>query len=428
MRLCGRQSGQRQQKPPLLSVENSPLFTKKLSYFIPLRFIGDKSPFSYAFRADCIRNTDTTPNVAVIHQVTLSCILFWVESEMSPGDKYAALLDLFNRGEQLTYEQAAKQLDLSIRQVQRIIERMRVSGIPVQEKRQTVSEKSGLQSSSTGNRSVHHPLVFYLNEEDREVGVRISFTEKQVLALAVAAEAAKATFAPTPLGASLETAFAQLLDQLPAEVFSFEAEEVHTHWHFSSGSSVALDPEIFLEVARSIEKCQRIRIDYFTASKGGYWSYGRLIEPYGLAVRNGSWILVAYCREKKDMREFSLAGIAKLEKVEEFFIRPEDFELAAYFGDRFSAVGGSTTHHVRLLVKHDRAAYFYRKIYHHSQRIEQRFDDESIVVGYTVQGLKEIRSFVQSWGTGVIVLQPAELREIILQEARIITELYTEEK
>jgi hypothetical protein len=46
------------------------------------------------------------------------------------------------------------------------------------------------------------------------------------------------------------------------------------------------------------------------------------------------------------------------------------------------------------------------------------------VVSYDVAGLEEIRSFVQSWGVGVTVLEPKELVERIRGEAVEIGKRY----
>lgn len=325
-------------------------------------------------------------------------------------NNYDRLRTMLNQGAELSYGEACRRLGLrSVRQVQRLLAQLRDDGVPISESRGT--RRRG--------------KIFFIPPEAREHGMYVYLNEAQHFALAVAAEAARATFAPTPLGPPLQEAFRHLLASLPTEVFWFDTEDMQAHWHFSEGPSVSLDPAIFLGLTHAVEECRRIKIDYFTASKNR-WSYGRTIDPYGLAVRKGSWILVAYCREQRDMREFALAGIKRLEQTEEFFLRP-DFRLDTYFGSRFNAVGGGPRYTILLRVEADRAPYFDRKMYHHSQEVKRRHDDGRIDVQYTVEGLKEFRSFAQSWGTGVTVLEPAELREILRREAEEIAERYSEQ-
>lgn len=320
-----------------------------------------------------------------------------------PQNSCSRLLSLLRRGEQLSYEDARQELGLSMRHIQRLFKDLAEYGVPLRQK----SKK---------------PVVWYLAEADREIGVQLHLSEQELFALSVAAEAARVTLAPTPLGTHLNAGFKKLLDELPTEIFSFEPEELTTHWHFSEGSSVAFDADMFLRLTQAINNCQRVELDYYTASKN-QWSHNRPVEPYGLAVLRGSWILVGYCRTKRAMREFSLAGIAKLTETDKYFVRPDDFRLCTYFGNRFGAVGDKDTYTVRLLIEHDKVVFFERKQYHHTQKME-KLNDGRAMVCYTVEGLKEIRSFVQGWGTGVTVLAPPELVNILRQEAEEIVGRY----
>jgi predicted DNA-binding transcriptional regulator YafY len=125
------------------------------------------------------------------------------------------------------------------------------------------------------------------------------------------------------------------------------------------------------------------------------------------------------------MRDFSLAGISRLELEDDaFFIRPDDFDLDRYFAGRFSALAGDRVQTVRLRVVPERAEYFRRKQYHPTQAIEEIHADGSIVVAYSVLGLDEMRCFAQGWGVGVTVLEPEELVDIMRREAKELAERY----
>lgn len=324
------------------------------------------------------------------------------------------LLDLLNAGEELSLQEIMDHLGLgSARHVRRLLHSIRDEGFPLQAVWRGRVKK------------------FSLPERDRRLPVRmIPLTKEQVLALTVAAEASRAALVPTPLGGSLEGAFRALLKEISAHhLYSFDLDEEGGHWHFGSSNSVVLDPSIFGRLMTAIQECRRVRIDYLTASTGKY-SRGRLVEPYGMAVRNGSWLLVAYCRQKQAMRDFSLAGISSVEFCDrqgemEFFIRPDDFDLAGYFRPRFNALAGDSTYAVRMLVEPDRAEYFRRKSYHPTQKIEEEREDGRIVVSYSVAGLEEIRTFVQGWGVGLTVLAPDVLVQRLRSESEILTQRYS---
>jgi predicted DNA-binding transcriptional regulator YafY len=103
---------------------------------------------------------------------------------------------------------------------------------------------------------------------------------------------------------------------------------------------------------------------------------------------------------------------------------PEDFDPEIYLSGRFESLSGTDPHTVRLRVGPDQAPYFQSKAYHRTQLIEREEASGHLVVSYDVVGLKEIRSFVRSWGAGVEVLSPPELREEIKREAENVQAMY----
>ena len=316
------------------------------------------------------------------------------------------LHQLLNDGEALSLDELHTTLNVSERQARRLIARLRQSGIPVQERRDGRIKR------------------FYLEPEHRQAAVRgFEFDEEEMLALAVAAEAAKAELGSTPLEASLGRAFSKLLDELAPEAFTFEMEELPGHWHFGTPALSHIDPHVFKTLQQAINENRSVRIDYHTASTGGF-SRGRKIDPLQFARYRGSWLVIAYCHTRRDLRDFSLAGIERIEPSETFFSPPDGFDPDTYFRDRFGALAGGAVYEVRLLVEPDRAAYFKRKDYHRTQMIEEKRDDGRLVVSYEVAGLQEIRSFVQSWGVGVTVLEPPELVAMVAEEARVLAGRY----
>ncbi len=324
----------------------------------------------------------------------------------------ARLLDLFNDGHELSIQDIMVRVGIgSDRHVRRIIRSIEHDGIPLQV------------------RWVGRIKKFHIAEGDRRLPVHlVPMAEEQIFSLIVAAQASRAVLAPTPLGMPLEQAFDALLGTMSAHIYSFDSDAAAEHWLFGSPSAVDIDPTIFSRLARAIQECRRVRIDYLTASTG-IRSHDRLIEPYGMAVRNGSWLVIAYCRQKQAIRDFSLAGISRAEfclpdRDLEFFVRPDDFDLRDYFQPRFSALAGDTIYTVRMLVEPDRAAYFQRKTYHPTQVIEDVREDGRIVVAYTVSGLEEIRTFAQGWGVGVTVLEPDILVQRLRDEAGVLAARY----
>lgn len=324
-----------------------------------------------------------------------------------PTDAVRRLHALFNAGHSLTLEQLQDELGLSERQVRRILTRMREKhGIPVEEERHGRLKR------------------FFLPPEHRHVETRpgIDFAERELFALTVAAKAARSALSPTPLGPALQTAFDKLLDGMQGEVLSFEPEFEASHWHFESTAVSNIDPQIFEALTRAITESRTVRIDYYSASQRQHF-FGRLIDPYLIATRGSSWLLVAYCREQCRFVDFSLPAVTKVEPEAAFFER-KAFDAEAHFRDRFSALQGDDVYTIRLHVAPDKAPYFERKTYHPTQMIEERRADGAYLVSFEVSGLDEISAFIRSWGPGVTVLEPEELRSRIAGEALRVAEAH----
>lgn len=333
-----------------------------------------------------------------------------------PLNRKARLLALLNDGAELSLEDMARELSLtSIRQVRRLIGALQKEGVRIETRRIERIKHFAIAPNA-------RPVMIPTHD--------ITLLEEEALALAVAAEAATAALAPTPLHAPLERAVSRLMELLGPRVLSFESEETPLHWHFDTVVAAAIAPEIFRALMRAIGEMRSVRIDYLTASTGQQWE-GRKVDPYAIAVRGSSWLLVARCHIKREILDFSLPGISRVQPCDAaeegaYFLLPEKFDLTAHFRDRFNALSGREVHLVRLLAEPDRAAYFRRKLYHPTQQIEEEREDGRIVISYEVSGLEEIRSFVQSWGVGVTALEPGELVERLRHEAEELERRYGE--
>lgn len=333
----------------------------------------------------------------------------------SPMSRKERLLAMLYDGAEPSLAEIARQLSLaSQRQVRRLISALTSEGIRIETRRDGRIKRFWIPPEA---RPLHAPPH------------EITLAEEEALALAVAAEAASAALGPTPLAVPLRRAFDRLMERLGPHILTFESDQLPLRWHFDPVAAAAIDPSVFRTVMRAIAESRSIRIDYVTASTG-VANERRKIDPYAIAVRGSSWLVVAYCRTRRRVLDFALAGISRAEhcdptEEDAYFQPPESFDMEEHFRDRFSALAGGEVHVVRLLVEPDRAPYFRRKLYHPTQQIEEERADGRLVVSFEVAGLEEIRSFAQSWGTGITALEPRELVTLLAREAREVAGRYT---
>jgi len=318
------------------------------------------------------------------------------------------LYELFRKGHRLTQAQAAERLGVSKRQVRRVLDGLDDEDVPLREAWEDGEKVYALPESKQASEGPFSAL-----------------TEREALALLVAAEAARPTLRPTPLAEPLEAVGRRLAERMAPHVTSFEPEVQPRRWHFDAAAASTFDPAVFEVLQDAIEAKQSVRMNYVTASTGERHE-GRQIDPLLLAAAGSSWLVVAYCHKREDVLDFALAGIDRIEKTDNIFEPPQDFDPMLHFKGRFSALTGEKSHVVRLIAEPEAARYFQRKKYHPTQQITEREDEDRVEVSFEVDGLEEVRSFVQSWGTGVTVLAPDELVQMVAEDARRVAKRYNE--
>jgi predicted DNA-binding transcriptional regulator YafY len=323
-----------------------------------------------------------------------------------PRDNEAQLLAWLHEGRELTKADIAERLSCDERTAKRYVNRLCADGVPVAE-------------GKRGRRK-----TFYLPEGARRIGdgAPLRLTEDEAQALCVAALSAEALLRPTPLAAPLRAVHGRLARQLDPHVYTFEPESEEQRWHVGA-TSAPIDAEVFGALVRAVRAQRPVAIDYVTASRGGCRSTGRRIHPLTLGLKGGSWMCAAFCTRRQALRDFALAGIERAEVIEdETFARPADYDAKGHFAPRFSATTGPLTC-VRLLFDADVAAYARRKVYHPSQTTTER-DDGRLEVEMEVAGLKDVRSWVRSWGPQVVVLAPEALARQVAADARAMARRY----
>ncbi|MGG2027911.1 YafY family protein [Gottfriedia sp. S16(2024)] len=135
----------------------------------------------------------------------------------------------------------------------------------------------------------------------------------------------------------------------------------------------------------------------------------RTVAPYGLVLIQGSWMLVARCDLRQDIRHFRLSRMTKLIDLE------ERFELPAYFNLRDYTPPDDRHLQVRLQFNPDISDRVKESNYHYIEDMEEHQDGLYVVL--RVRQLEELLQWVLGWGAGVIVLEPESFRNRIREEA-----------
>ncbi len=290
-------------------------------------------------------------------------------------------------------------LGVTPRQVRALLARLRGSGVEVRERRR-------------GRRK-----VFWIDASP-PLDPGLSLTDDDRFILLLACRLAAEALEPTPL-ARRARLLGERLEAL-AEPDSFEPFLLGEQWSFGGQPVAELDAGVFETLHHAIRDGVEVLIDYRRAN--GAVRRQKRVEPYALALRGSTWLLVGRDVKSGHVPNFTVASITACAPTGRCATRPADFDVQAHFADSLSAFTGQEVEVVRLRVAPEAAASFRRKRYHRTQLIEQEGDE--LVVSFEVAGLDEIAAFVRSFGPRVEVLDPPALRARIAAEARATQMLY----
>ncbi|MBI2831679.1 MAG: transcriptional regulator [Chloroflexi bacterium] len=152
---------------------------------------------------------------------------------------------------------------------------------------------------------------------------------------------------------------------------------------------------------------------------------GRVIEPYFIepAAAGHSSYVIAYCRRAGEVRTFKIERIEDIQVTDETYTIPADFDANKYFGSAWGVVVEGEAKTIRLRFSPVVARIIEETVWHPSQVLERQ-KDGSVMMTLQVMDTVDLYSWILSWGDGVEVLEPAEIREELLHTAKSIVKVY----
>jgi predicted DNA-binding transcriptional regulator YafY len=96
---------------------------------------------------------------------------------------------------------------------------------------------------------------------------------------------------------------------------------------------------------------------------------------------------------------------------------PDDFDLKAYFGDAWAVFRGDKKYNIEIEFSKDAADLVTETVWHATQKLRWR-KDGFVRLCFRVDGLTEIVHWVLGWSGRAKVIQPPELRDLVVQHLR----------
>jgi len=139
------------------------------------------------------------------------------------------------------------------------------------------------------------------------------------------------------------------------------------------------------------------------------------LHPYRLCLVKQAWYLIARTDGNNAPRTYRVARVKTLRMLDANAQVPQDFDLKGYFGNAWAVYRGERTYDVEILFTKEAAATVTEGIWHHTQKVRKN-KDGSVTLTFQVDGLNEILRWVLGWGHRAKVIQPPELRDLIVAQ------------
>lgn len=151
------------------------------------------------------------------------------------------------------------------------------------------------------------------------------------------------------------------------------------------------------------------------------------LHPYRLCLVKSAWYLIGRMPQESEPRTYRIVRFKTLRMLDDPATIPDDFSLKAYLGNAWSVYRGEQSYHIELLFSKEAAEVVTETVWHHTQKV-QRNSDGTVTMTFTVDGLNEVVRWVLGWAGRAKVIQPQELRQLVLSQHRQAIQINEDDK
>ncbi len=253
-------------------------------------------------------------------------------------------------------------------------------------------------------------LGFYYTNSDFRMNP-LNIDASDFLALAVTDKVLK-QYKDTPYAKYFDN-FYEKLSYIFDGKLSIDIKDLDNILSFYVGPVRKIKEGVMDNVERALKNNIRVNIFYRTGYSGT--ESERLIDIYHLKNHNGDWYMIGYCHKANQVKVFALSRIIKIKLTNQHYIVPDGFSIDIYFADSFGMFESKNIYKVKLKVMNESVRYITEREWHKSQKITY-LKNGSIILEFTVNNYTEILFWALSMGSDCEVLQPKELRNIMISE------------
>lgn len=217
----------------------------------------------------------------------------------------------------------------------------------------------------------------------------------------------------TPIYDSLCSVFKKIEDALPSKVH-LTPDTAQERFTVFPPHRTTINPEVLETMMDCLRSSLRVAVVYQTP---GQEPIHRQLDPYHGVRYEGDWYVVGYCHLRGAIRTFSLSRVVSAKALPTTFTIAEEFDFQQLSGNRFGVHWGDEHIKVKIVFSRHAAPYVRERMWHPSQKLENR-KDGSLILSLTVSHMFELQRWILSWGEQAIVLEPQSLADKICSSAQ----------
>ncbi len=304
-----------------------------------------------------------------------------------PTSRALTVLELLQAKPIVRGPELAEKLEMDVRTVRRYITKLQDAGLPIE----SIPGRYGGYRLRAGYRLP--PLVFTLEE-----------------ALAIYLGLRGTAGGTAGVGkAAAESALSKVSRVLPKEARDRLEPVISDLYVFPSGPpEVPPQTSVFLTLSEAARQARCVELTY-TSRDGATTT--RIVEPYGMAGRNGQWYLVAFCRLRVGFRTFHLARVGEVRLLADGFRKDPGFDYRAFAAARLETYGTMW----RMVVHFEADMATMKRVAPPYATLRQVPD--GVIMECATDDLYAAAGHLMLFDVPLAILQPQELRDALRELA-----------
>jgi predicted DNA-binding transcriptional regulator YafY len=179
--------------------------------------------------------------------------------------------------------------------------------------------------------------------------------------------------------------------------------------------------EIFQAVLEGCLMRRSISFSYYSPASDE--KTARKADPYHVFNYMGNWHMVGYCHLRRHLRDFNLVRMSEVKILDDTFVLRDNFDPDEYFGSAFGLYKGSSWKMVTLRFTPEKTKRILGQIWHKDQKVTM-LPNGSMEMSFPVAHFPELVMAILKHGSGVEVIEPTELRNLIKAEIDKLSQIY----